>query len=49
LSKVAHELLEEELQEREEDRQYWTPLRKELEEMRHARVSGGSRPGAEQP
>ena len=32
-------LVEEERREREADRQYWAPLKKELEMLRHARVS----------
>ena len=36
---LAEALLEEEQKEREADRQYWTPLKKELEKLRHARAS----------
>ena len=32
-------LIEEEEKEREEDRQYWRPLKKQLETLRHSRVS----------
>jgi hypothetical protein len=38
-SLLAEALLEEEESEREADRQYWTPLKKELERLRHAPVS----------
>jgi len=38
-SLLADALLEEEKRERAADRQYWTPLKKELEMLRHARVS----------
>ncbi len=37
-SLLADALLEEEKRERAADRQYWTPLKKELEMLRHARV-----------
>jgi hypothetical protein len=35
--KIAHALLEEELAERARDRQYWAPLRRELESLRRPR------------
>src|SRR5467141_2032668 len=35
---LAEVLFEEERLERHADRQYWTPLRAELEKLRHARV-----------
>jgi hypothetical protein len=35
---LATALYEEEEREREADRQYWTPLKKELEELRHRRL-----------
>lgn len=35
---LADALLEEEKEERALDRQYWTPLKKELEMLRHARI-----------
>lgn len=38
-SRLAEALLEEEQKEREADRQYWTPLKLELERLRHARSS----------
>lgn len=38
-SLLADALIEEERREREADRQYWAPLKKELERLRHARVS----------
>ena len=38
-SLLADALIEEEHREREADRQYWLPLRKELEKLRHARAS----------
>jgi hypothetical protein len=38
-SSLADALLEEEQSEREADRQYWAPLKKELERLRHARIS----------
>jgi hypothetical protein len=38
-SLLAQFLLEEEEQEREADRHYWVPLKKELETLRHARIS----------
>ena len=38
-SSLADALLEEEQKEREADRQYWAPLKKELERLRHARIS----------
>ena len=37
-SLLANALLEEEKRERAADRQYWTPLKKELEMLRHARL-----------
>jgi hypothetical protein len=37
LEEIAQRLLEEERQEREKDRQYWLPLRKELETLRRNR------------
>jgi hypothetical protein len=37
IQKIAHGLLEEEMAERERDRQYWTSLRQELEFLRHSR------------
>jgi len=36
---LADALLEEEEREREADRQYWVPLKKELERLRHSRAS----------
>lgn len=39
-SLLADALLEEEKRERAADRQYWSPLKKELEMLRHARVRG---------
>ena len=36
-------LIEEEKREREADRQYWVPLKKELERLRHARASQSRR------
>jgi hypothetical protein len=39
---LADALLQEEQQEREADRQYWVPLKKELERLRHARASQAS-------
>ena len=36
---LEEELMWEEKRERDQDRQYWEPLRKELEAMRHARLS----------
>lgn len=36
---LAKSLMEEEEKEREADRHYWAPLKKELETLRHARVS----------
>jgi hypothetical protein len=33
---IAKELIEEEMKERQKDRQYWQPLRKELEILRHS-------------
>ena len=36
---LADALLAEEQREREADRQYWAPLKKELENLRHSRVS----------
>ena len=38
-SLLERALLEEEKREREADRQYWTPLKKELEKLRHSRAS----------
>ena len=38
-SLLAESLLAEEQQEREADRHYWLPLKKELETLRHARIS----------
>ena len=38
-SLLADALIEEEQREREADRQYWAPLKKELEGLRHARAS----------
>ena len=38
-SSLADALLEEEKREREADRQYWVPLKKELEKLRHSRAS----------
>ena len=38
-SSLADALLAEEQKEREADRQYWAPLRKELESLRHSRAS----------
>ena len=38
-SSLADSLLEEEQSEREADRRYWAPLKKELERLRHARAS----------
>ena len=37
-SLLVDALLEEEKRERAVDRQYWTPLKKELEMLRHERV-----------
>lgn len=34
-------LIEEEEKEREADRSYWMPLKKELEGLRHARIARG--------
>lgn len=42
-SSLAAALLEEEQREREADRQYWAPLKKELEGLRHSRVSSAKR------
>ena len=42
-SSLAEALLEEEQREREADRQYWAPLKKELERLRHARASEARR------
>jgi len=42
-SSLADALLEEEQKERQADRQYWTPLKKELERLRHARASQARR------
>lgn len=38
-SSLANALLAEEQRERETDRQYWVPLKKELERLRHSRAS----------
>jgi hypothetical protein len=38
-SLLTEALIEEEQREREADRQYWVPLKKELERLRHARAS----------
>ena len=38
-SRISKLLLEEEEKEREADRRYWMPLKKELESLRHARIS----------
>jgi len=40
---LADALLAEEQKEREADRQYWAPLRKELESLRHSRASQANR------
>ena len=42
-SLLADALLEEEQREREADRQYWVPLKKELESLRHSRTSQAKR------
>jgi hypothetical protein len=42
-SSLADALLAEEQREREADRQYWMPLKKELESLRHSRVSSAKR------
>ena len=44
-TKIALEnaLIQEEQREREADRQYWRPLKKELEKLRHARLSQARR------
>jgi len=42
-SSLADALLAEEQKEREADRQYWAPLRKELESLRHLRASQAKR------
>ena len=42
-SALAEALLAEEQREREADRQYWAPLKKELERLRHLRVSQAKR------
>ena len=42
-SLLAEALLEEEKRERAADQQYWTPLKKELEMLRHARVHQSKR------
>src|SRR6266545_770059 len=42
-SLLAEALLEEEKAEREADRQYWKPLKKELERLRHARAPHAKR------
>jgi hypothetical protein len=34
------ELLQEELAERQRDKEYWLPLKRELEQMRRARLGG---------
>jgi hypothetical protein len=36
LTELEHALLAEETVERRRDREYWLPLRRELEELRHA-------------
>jgi hypothetical protein len=36
-SVIAESLIQEEQKEREADRRYWMPLKKELETLRHAR------------
>ena len=38
-SSLADAILAEEQREREADRQYWAPLKKELERLRHSRAS----------
>ena len=38
-SSLAYELLAEDQREREADREYWAPLKKELETLRHSRTS----------
>lgn len=42
-SSLADTLLLEEQREREADRQYWAPLKKELERLRHSRASQAER------
>ena len=42
-SLLADALLAEEQREREADRQYWAPLKRELERLRHSRVSSAKR------
>jgi hypothetical protein len=42
-SSLADALLAEEQREREADRRYWAPLKKELESLRHSRVSKAKR------
>jgi hypothetical protein len=42
-SKLAEALLKEEETEREADRQYWRPLKRELERLRHAQASQAKR------
>ena len=42
-SSLADALLAEEQSERDADRQYWVPLKKELESLRHSRVSSAKR------
>ena len=42
-SSLVDALLAEEQREREADRQYWAPLKKELERLRHLRVSSAKR------
>ena len=42
-SSLAEALLVEEKTQREADRQYWAPLKKELENLRHSRVSNAKR------
>ena len=42
-SSLVDALLSEEQKEREADREYWAPLKKELESLRHARVSSTKR------
>ena len=42
-SSLADALLDEEQREREADRRYWAPLKKELESLRHSRASQAKR------
>jgi hypothetical protein len=42
-SSLTEALLAEEQREREADRQYWAPLKKELETLRHSRTSPANR------